>query len=85
MEKALDRLGNIATIYSLPEVYYQLRATLDNPDYSMTDVVAVISSDPGMTARLLRLANSAFYGFASKIYLITCMSKLSRGISLPIS
>ncbi len=71
MEKALDRLGNIATLYSLPEVYYQLRVTLDNPDYSITDVAAVIGSDPGMTARLLKLANSAFYGFASKIYSVS--------------
>ena len=71
MDKALDRLASIATLYSLPEVYYQLRATLDNPDYSMTDVEAVISSDPGVTTRLLRLANSAFYGFASKIYSVS--------------
>ena len=71
MEKALDRLGNIATLYSLPEVYYQLRVTLDNPNYSITDVAAVIGSDPGMTARLLKLANSAFYGFASKIYSVS--------------
>ena len=62
MEKALDRLGNIATLYSLPEVYYQLRVTLDNPDYSITDVAAVIGSDPGMTARLLKLATPAENG-----------------------
>ena len=67
MEEALIRLGKAATLYSLPEVYYRLRGVLDNPDYDMADVVAVISSDAGMTARLLRLVNSAFYGFAAQI------------------
>ena len=71
MDTALERLGNIETLYSLPEVYYQLRETLDNPDFYMEDVVSVISSDPGMTARLLRLVNSAFYGFTSKIYSVS--------------
>ena len=71
MKIALDQLGNIATIYSLPEVYYRLRGVLDNPDYAMADVVAVISSDAGMTARLLKLVNSAFYGFVSEIHTVS--------------
>ena len=71
MAKALDQLGNTATLYSLPEVYYRLRGVLDNPDYSMADVVAVISSDPGMTARLLKLVNSAFYGFKAEIHTVS--------------
>jgi len=59
------------TLYSLPGVYYRLRGVLDNPDYSMADVVAVISGDPGMTARLLKLANSAFYGFTAEIHTLS--------------
>jgi len=71
MANALDQLGNTATLYSLPGVYYRLRGVLDNPNYSMADVVAAISSDPGMTARILKLANSAFYGFTVEVHTVS--------------
>lgn len=76
MASALERLGKIGTLYSLPEVYTQLRGVLNNPDYSMSDIAAVISSDAGVTARLLKLVNSAFYGFAAEI------QKVSHAIAL---
>ena len=65
-----------AKLTSLPQVYLQLREVLDHPDFAMSDVAAVISSDPGITARLLRLVNSPFFGFAAKI------ETVSRAISM---
>lgn len=63
-------------LISLPKVYLRLRTILDDPDYSMADVASVISSDPGLTMRLLRLVNSSLYGFSKKI------ETVSRAISL---
>jgi putative nucleotidyltransferase with HDIG domain len=40
---------------------------VSDPRSSATDVGNVIAGDPGLTARLLRLVNSAMYGFPSKI------------------
>ncbi|MEM9034463.1 MAG: HDOD domain-containing protein [Actinomycetota bacterium] len=40
----------------------QLLRLLDDPDADAKDIVPVIEADPSMTARLLTLANSAFFG-----------------------
>ncbi len=70
MELAVTRMEDIfsdAGLVTLPAVYAQLRAVLDDPDYSMQDVVNVVSNDPAITTKLLRLANSAYFGLATRI------------------
>lgn len=54
-------------LFSLPDIYLRLKAVLDDPDSSILDMIAVIRQDPGMTARLLRMVNSAFFGQPAKI------------------
>lgn len=54
-------------LVTLPDVYIRLKALLDDEDTSMADVANLIAHDPGLTARLLRMVNSAFFGFAVKI------------------
>lgn len=56
-----------AKLVSLPEVYLQLKSLLDRPDYTLVEAVAVIERDPALTARLLRLVNSSFFGLAVKV------------------
>jgi HD-like signal output (HDOD) protein len=51
-----------ATILSLPDIYYQLLETVRNPRSSAADIAALIGHDVGLTARLLKLVNSAYYG-----------------------
>ena len=62
-----EKVSSNAKLISLPEVYLRLRETLDQPDFSMNDVALVVSKDPGLTARLLRLVNSPYFGLASTI------------------
>jgi HD-like signal output (HDOD) protein len=52
---------------SLPQIYGQLTEALDNPRASTWQIADIISGDSGLTARLLRLVNSAFYCFPSKV------------------
>jgi len=52
---------------SLPTVYVRLLEVMNDPYSSAADVGAIIGDDPSLTARLLRLVNSAFYGFPSRI------------------
>lgn len=52
---------------SFPRIYVRLNEVLDNPRASASHIADVISEDSGLTARLLRLVNSAFYGFPSRI------------------
>lgn len=63
-EKLADK---VLTITSLPTVYLKLVETADNPASSNQDFVAIISEDVGLSVRLLKLVNSAFFGYPSKI------------------
>lgn len=72
-EKIVKETQNIG---SLPTVYYQLSAAIDDPDSSTRDIEQVIQTDSGLTARLLRIANSALYAFPSKI------DTISRAITI---
>ena len=64
---ALERLGEATRLFSLPDIYFKLKSVLDDPDFAMDDVADVMASDPGMTARLLKLVNSPFFGIEARI------------------
>lgn len=56
---------------SPPILYYRLREKLDDPDTTFDDLSAVIMTDTAMSARLLKIVNSAFYGFDDKVDTLT--------------
>jgi len=56
---------------SLPEVCLQVQALADSPHTTAADIGEVVSKDTSLTARLLKLVNSAFYGMPSRIDTIT--------------
>ena len=68
MARSLERLvDGAAWMPSLPQIYLQLTRVLDNPRASTAQIADIIGQDPSLTARLLRLVNSAFYCFPSKV------------------
>ena len=40
---------------------------LDNPATSAAEIEEVLRYDPGLTANILKLSNSAYFGFASQV------------------
>ncbi len=76
MSTIWEKVTKDAKLISLPDVYLRLKTVLDDEEFNMADVANVISHDPAMTARLLRLANSAYFGLAAKI------DTVSRAISM---
>ncbi len=76
MKTALTDVIKTAQLFSLPDVYLRLKAILDEPDYAMEEVAVVISHDPAMTLRLLRMVNSSLHGFGQQI------DTVSRAITL---
>ena len=50
----------------LPQVAQKILA-LDEGTFSPQELAAIIATDQALTAKLLRLANSAYYGFARRI------------------
>ena len=60
-------VSKTTNLFTLPEVYLRLQQVLAADDVSMREVADVITYDPALTARLLRIVNSAFFGFGQKI------------------
>lgn len=54
-------------LVSLPHVCIRVNLMVDDPSFSNNDIGDVISQDASLTVRLLKVANSAFFGFQSKI------------------
>lgn len=69
-------LRETPAISSLPGAYTRLNEAVNDPRTSSRDVANVITEDMALAARILRLANSAFYGFPSKI------DTVSRAVTL---
>lgn len=64
MEWIVDRTR---TVYSLPYFYERLNEAINHPRSSIDDVARIIIDDQGLTARILKLANSPMFGFFSKV------------------
>lgn len=62
-----QQLQSITHLVSLPEVYLQLQRTMEDPLSDIDDFAAVISADPNLTIAVLKVVNSAFYGFPAQI------------------
>jgi len=76
----LDNLvAETTKLVSLPDIYYRLEALIEQPDSSMDDFAEILSADPDLCARLLSIANSAFYSFPTRI---DSVSKAVRTIGL---
>ncbi|MGD0960133.1 MAG: HDOD domain-containing protein [Methylomonas sp.] len=54
-------------LFTLPDIFFQVNEMIRDPRFSLADIGKVIVKDPGLSARLLQLVNSSFYGFQSKI------------------
>jgi HD-like signal output (HDOD) protein len=64
----LQRIVNqTESVYSLPIIYERLTSVINHPRSSIADITRIISEDQGLTARLLKLANSPLFGYFSKI------------------
>lgn len=58
---------DMSAFVSPPGVYLKVKSMLDADHSSADDFAEVISSDPNMTLRLLKLVNSAYYSLPSEI------------------
>ncbi len=62
-----DLIRQNVELASLPEIIVRLNQAVDDPYSTAKDISDIISEDPALTARLLRIVNSPFYGFPSQI------------------
>ncbi len=60
-------VGRVEDLPTLPRTVFRITEVINNPKSSAQDLAAVINDDQVLTARLLRLVNSSFYGFPQRI------------------
>ena len=64
LKRVVNRIVNLPT---LPQVVSTIVSLTDDPNCAIQDVTDVISRDPTISVKILKLVNSAFYGFPSQI------------------
>lgn len=58
---------NAGTLISFPSVFLRVNEMVSDPKYTSADIAKVISQDPGLTVRLLKIANSPLYGSSRQV------------------
>lgn len=69
--KVLELVKAIRTLPTLPAMLARMNTVIQNPDATAKDVADVISTDPAVTAGILRIVNSPFYGLPNRIATVT--------------
>ncbi|MDH5765486.1 MAG: HDOD domain-containing protein [Gammaproteobacteria bacterium] len=71
-----DLVNGVIKLISLPEIFIRVNQVMDDPNHNAKQLGDVISHDPSLTARILRIVNSSYYALVVKIEIV------SRAISV---
>ena len=63
----MAQLKTISSLPPMPDIYLKIEALACEPDTTVSDYGKVLELDPSITARLLRISNSALYSFKRRI------------------
>jgi putative nucleotidyltransferase with HDIG domain len=66
-KQMVEKLDRIKEIPTLPSIVFELNRLLQDPDTSVARISQTIEKDQAMALKILKLVNSAFYGFKSKV------------------
>ncbi len=67
-EESLREIGNITRkLPTLPEIYVEIERNIRSDNYSIRKIAALIKKDIGISAKVIQIVNSAFFGHSVKI------------------
>lgn len=75
-------INKLKSIPPLPVQAQSILNCLSDPDISIEKLVAELEKSPSLTARLLGMANSAYFGFSGKVYTLQKAIISVLGLSL---
>ncbi len=61
------KVESINTLPTVPGVLKRLSAVIEKPRITIVEISAFISNDPALTTKVLKMVNSAIYGFPGRI------------------
>ncbi len=76
MASFFHQLNQVTELISLPEIYHQIHKLMTDPSADIHDFARIIRLDANLSAKLLRLVNSAYYGLNEPI------DDISRAVNL---
>ena len=62
-----DAIKNVTALSTLPEITSRIITTVEDPRSSAGQLHKIIAHDPSLSARILKVVNSAFYGVSGQI------------------
>ena len=70
-EKLRELTAGMANLPTLPELYLSIAEVLQSPSSSIQRIGDIAAKDPALSAKLLQLSNSAFFGFSHQVVSVT--------------
>ena len=64
-------VDNASDLISLPEVTLRVNEIANDPNSTADDMATVITQDPALVVRMLKVANSAYYGLSNEVETIS--------------
>lgn len=65
--RVMDALKKVTTIATLPEITSRIIKMVEDPKSSAQQLHKIVSHDPALVTRILKIVNSAFYGLPGQI------------------
>ena len=70
LDKLIAAVKKTENIPTLPKVLTKISEEIDNDNFSIKNIGDLMSRDVSLSARILKIVNSPFYGFPQRIYSI---------------
>lgn len=67
MSQLVQIMRSLRTMPPLPKVASRVLSIVQDPEYSIDTLVAVVRTDPALTARILKLCNASLFGLSQQI------------------
>jgi putative nucleotidyltransferase with HDIG domain len=65
--RVLEAVKKVSSIATLPEVTAKIIATVEDPKSTASTLHKIVSHDPALVTRIMKVVNSAFYGLPGQI------------------
>lgn len=66
-DRVKEILAKVDHLPPLPAVVQEILSQLQDPDFSMNRLMGVVRMDPGITAHVIEMCNSPYYGLRTKV------------------
>lgn len=76
MMNAKELAEHASQLFTLPDICMRIQQLLEDPDSTIDDIAKLVSFDPVLTGKVLKLANSPLFSFRSQV------STLSRAVAI---